>query len=282
MKKILIIIGTILGFALGAMLFGYIAEPEGEAAAADMVQPPTISAKQAILIDGKSGEVLFEKNADEKGYPASTTKIMTALVTLDICEQIGAGIDTTVKIPEEAVGVEGSSLYLKKGEERTLENLLYGVMLRSGNDGATALAAIMGGNTEHFVQLMNEKAEKLGCTGTNFVNPSGLYDDNHYTTARDLVTIAKEAMQNKIFREIVGAKSWEEYHNKNKTVFQYEGATGIKIGFTKMSGRTLVASSKRQDTELICVVLSDGNWFNDAYALMDYGYEVRGIEDEEK
>lgn len=282
MKKILIIIGTILGFALGAMIFGYVAEPEGKAAAADMVQPPTISAKQAILIDGKSGEVLFEKNADEKGYPASTTKIMTALVTLDICEQIGAGIDTTVKIPAEAVGVEGSSLYLKKGEERTLENLLYGVMLRSGNDGATALAAIMGGNTEHFVQLMNEKAEKLGCTGTNFVNPSGLYDDNHYTTARDLATIAKEAMQNKIFREIVGAKSWEEYHNKNKTVFQYEGATGIKIGFTKMSGRTLVASSKRQDTELICVVLSDGNWFNDAYALMDYGYEVRGIEDEEK
>lgn len=282
MKKILIIIGTILGFVLGLMIFGYMAEPAGKATAADMVQPPVVSAKQAILIDGKSGEVLFEKNADEKGYPASTTKIMTALVTLDICEEIGAPVDTLVKIPAEAVGVEGSSLYLKKGEERTLENLLYGVMLRSGNDGATALAAIMGGNVEHFVDLMNEKARKLGCTGTNFVNPSGLYDDNHYTTARDLSKIARCAMKNKTFRQVAGAKSWEEYQNKNKTVFQYDGATGIKIGFTKMSGRTLVASSKRQGTELICVVLSDGNWFNDAYALMDYGYEVRGIDDGKK
>ena len=143
MKKILIIIGTLLGFVLGLMIFGYMAEPAGKATAADMVQPPSISAKQAILIDGNSGEVLFEKNADEKGYPASTTKIMTALVTLDICEEIGAPVDTLVKIPAEAVGVEGSSLYLKKGEERTLENLLYGVMLRSGNDGATALASII-------------------------------------------------------------------------------------------------------------------------------------------
>ncbi|MCI5688988.1 MAG: D-alanyl-D-alanine carboxypeptidase [Emergencia sp.] len=282
MKKILIIIGTILGFVLGLMIFGYMAEPAGKATAADMVQPPSISAKQAILIDSKSGEVLFEKNADEKGYPASTTKIMTALVTLDICEEIGAPVDTLVKIPAEAVGVEGSSLYLKKGEERTLENLLYGVMLRSGNDGATALASIMGGNVEHFVDLMNEKARKLGCTGTNFVNPSGLYDENHYTTARDLSKIARCAMENKTFRQVAGAKSWEEYQNKNKTVFQYDGATGIKIGFTKMSGRTLVASSKRQGTELICVVLSDGNWFNDAYALMDYGYEVRGIDDGKK
>ena len=282
MKKILIIIGTILGFVLGLMIFGYMAEPTGKATAADMVQPPSISAKQAILIDSKSGEVLFEKNADEKGYAASTTKIMTALVTLDICEEIGAPVDTLVKIPAEAVGVEGSSLYLKKGEERTLENLLYGVMLRSGNDGATALASIMGGNVEHFVDLMNEKARKLGCTGTNFVNPSGLYDENHYTTARDLSKIARCAMENKTFRQVAGAKSWEEYQNKNKTVFQYDGATGIKIGFTKMSGRTLVASSKRQGTELICVVLSDGNWFNDAYALMDYGYEVRGIDDGKK
>ncbi len=279
MKKIFLITGILAGFILGLMIFGYIAEPVGKTTAADMVQPPAVSAKQAILIDGKSGEVLYEKNADEKGYPASTTKIMTALVTLDICEEIGAPVDTQVKIPTEAVGIEGSSLYLKKGEKRTLEDLLYGVMLRSGNDGATALAAIMGGNTEHFVALMNEKAQKLGCTGTNFVNPSGLYDDNHYTTARDLAKIARCAMKNKTFRKIVGAKSWEQYQNKNKTVFQYAGATGIKIGFTKMSGRTLVASSKRQDTELICVVLSDGNWFQDAYALMDYGYEIRGIDD---
>ncbi len=282
MKKILIAICVIAAFVLGLMIFGYVAEPAGKAASADMVRPPTVSARQAILMDGKTGEVLYEKNADERGYPASTTKIMTAAVALDICRQIDIGIETEVRIPEEAVGIEGSSLYLKAGETRTLEDLLYGVMLRSGNDGAVALAEILGGNTAHFVDLMNEKAKKLGCKGTQFVNPNGLYEDDHYTTARDLATISRYAMKNKTFRKIVSAKSWKDYHNKNKTVFQYQGATGIKIGFTKMSGRTLVASSSRGGTDLICVVLSDGNWFNDAYALMDYGYELRGIEDEEK
>lgn len=127
---------------------------------------------------------------------------------------------------------------------------------------------------------MNEKAEALGCTGTHFVNPSGLSDEEHYITARDLSTIARCAMENKTFRKVVKTKSWKEYTNKNKTVFQYEGATGIKIGFTKQAGRTLVASAKRQGVELICVVLSDGNWFNDAYSLMDYGFEVKGCNDE--
>lgn len=281
MKKFLLIAGIIAAFILGVMIFNYMAEPVSSAASAELAQPPSISAKQAILIDGKSGEVLYEKNADEKGYPASTTKIMTASVALDICRQIDADLKTEVKIPKEAVGVEGSSLYLKAGQTRTLEDLFYGVMLRSGNDGATALAAIMGGSVEHFVDLMNQKAEKLGCTGTHFVNPTGLYEDDHYTTARDLAMISQNAMKNKDFRRIVGAKSWGQYTNKNKTVFQYDGATGIKIGFTKMSGRTLVASSRKGGTELICVVLADGNWFNDAYALMDYGYELRGIDYEE-
>lgn len=275
MKKILLIAGIVLAFILGLMIFGYIAEPASSSAAADLPQPPSVSAKQAILIDAKTGETLFERKADEKGYPASTTKIMTALVTLDLCRELGVDMSQTVEIPPEAVGVEGSSLYLKKGETRTLENLLYGVMLRSGNDGATALAAVMGGNVEHFVELMNEKAQKLGCTDTHFVNPTGLYDEGHYTTARDLAVISRQAMKNKTFREIVGTKTFEEYTNKNKTVFQYEGATGIKIGFTKMSGRTLVASARQGGTEMICVVLSDGNWFNDAYALMDYGFEVK-------
>lgn len=283
MKKILIAICVIAAFALGLMIYGYIAEPAGQAASAsaqDLPQPPAVSARQAILIDGKTGEVLYEKNADEKGYPASTTKIMTAMLTLEICEKAGADIGQKVVIPAEAVGVEGSSLYLKKGEKKTIEELLYGVMLRSGNDGAAALAATMGGSVEHFVQLMNRRAEELGCTGTHFVNPSGLFDENHYTTARDLAKIARQAMKNETFRQVVKTKSWKEYYNKNKTVFQYEGATGIKIGFTKMSGRTLVASSSRQGESLICVVLADGNWFNDAYALMDYGYEVKGCDNE--
>lgn len=283
MKKILIAICMTAAFALGLMIYGYLADPAGQAAsvsAQDLPQPPAVSAGQAILIDGKTGEVLYEKNADEKGYPASTTKIMTAMLTLEICDEVGADIGQKVVIPEEAEGVEGSSLYLKKGEKKTIEELLYGVMLRSGNDGATALAATMGGNVKHFVQLMNQRAEELGCTGTHFVNPSGLFDEEHYTTARDLAKIARQAMNHETFRQIVKTKSWKEYYNKNKTVFQYEGATGIKIGFTKMSGRTLVASSERQGQSLICVVLADGNWFNDAYALMDYGYEVKGCDNE--
>lgn len=166
MKKILIVICIIAAFVLGLMIYGYMAEPAGQTASAESLpQPPTVSAKQAILIDGKTGEVLFEKNADEKGYPASTTKIMTAMLTLEICEEVGADIKQKVVIPEEAVGVEGSSLYLKKGDKMTIEELLYGVMLRSGNDGATALAATMGGNVDHFVQLMNERAEELGLHG---------------------------------------------------------------------------------------------------------------------
>lgn len=283
MKKFLIAVSVIAAFIFGLMIFGYVAEPAGKTAVSgSLPQPPSVSAEQAILIDGKTGEVLFEKNADEKGYPASTTKIMTAMLTLEICDEAGADISQKVVIPEEAVGVEGSSLYLKKGEKKTIEELLYGVMLRSGNDGATALAAAMGGNVKHFVRLMNEKAAALGCTGTHFVNPSGLFDEDHYTTARDLAKIARHAMKNKTFRQVVGTKSWKNYYNKNKTVFQYDGATGIKIGFTKMSGRTLVASSSRDGESLICVVLADGNWFNDAYALMDYGYEVKGCDKDEK
>lgn len=282
MKKILIIICIIVAFVLGLMIFGYIAEPASTATTASIGKPPTVSALQAILIDGKTGEVLYEKNADQKGYPASTTKIMTALVALDICKEMGISPKQKLVVPKEAVGVEGSSLYLKGGEKKTIEDLLYGVMLRSGNDGATALAATMGGNLDNFVKRMNEKARELDCKCTNFVNPSGLFDDNHYTTARDLATIAQCAMKDKTFRKVVGAKSWEQYTNKNKTVFQYEGATGIKIGFTKKSGRTLVASAKRKNVELICVVLSDGNWFNDAYALMDYGFQVKGCNDEKE
>lgn len=279
MKKILLILGILMAFSLGAMFFHYNSAPV-RVTSAEIKNPPEVSAKQAILIDAESGEVLFEKNADERGYPASTTKIMTAMVTLDLCRQIGADLKTEVKIPKEAVGVEGSSLYLRQGEKKTLEELLYGLMLRSGNDGAAALAKIMGGNQRHFVQLMNEKAEDLKCKDTHFVNPSGLFEVDHYTTARDLATISREAMKNKTFRKIAGAKSWGTYSNKNKTVYQYDGATGIKIGFTEKSGRTLVASAKREGTELICVVLSDSNWFHDAYRLMDYGFEMRGIENE--
>lgn len=270
---------------------------EKAAALAAAGQAPAISASTAILIDAKDGTVLFESGADEKQYPASTTKIMTALVALDVCEELEVSLDSEVSIPAEAQGVEGSSLYLKAGERVSLEELLHGLMLQSGNDAAVALAYAMGGNTDAFVALMNEKAAELGCTGTHFCNPNGLYDENHYTTARDLSTIARKAMENEDFRRIVAAKKWSSsqvrsqnddaalrpgqvaspartFVNKNKTVFQYDGGSGVKIGFTKASGRTLVASAERGGNAVIAVVLRAPDWFRDAYALMDYGFSI--------
>lgn len=281
MKKIILIIVILLAFVLGIMIFMYLAEPSSKVTTQDLQSVPSISARHAILIDGRTGEVLFEKDADTKAYPASTTKIITALTVLNLCELYDIDIQTEVTVPKEAAGVEGSSIYLKAGEKKTIENLLYGLMLRSGNDAAAALAICLGGNLDHFVEEMNRIASDLGCTGTSFVNPSGLFDENHYTTARDLARISQKAMGNDIFRQIVSVKQWENYFNKNKTVAQYQGGTGIKIGYTEKSGRTLVASASRGGEELICVVLSDPNWFNDAYALMDYGFALKGVKNDE-
>lgn len=256
------------------------AKPEpGETAPA--IAAPSVSAGAAILIDAEDGTVLYEKNADQKMYPASTTKIMTALVVLETLEELELGLDSEIIVPAEAQGVEGSSLYLKAGERMSVEELLYGLMLQSGNDSAVALAACVGGSAEHFVDQMNQRAAELGCRGTHFVNPNGLYDAEHYTNARDLAYIAREAMKREDFRKIVGSQRWSSegssartFVNKNKTVFQYEGGDGVKIGFTKASGRTLVSSASRDGHRVIAVVLNDGNWFQDAYALMDFGFAV--------
>ena len=281
MKKIMFAIGLMLAFVIGIMIYFYIAEPAGKATSESLPTVPAISAKQAILIDGETGETLFEKEAKERAYPASTTKIMTAMVVLELCRRYDIDIDTEITVPKEAIGVEGSSIYLKAGENRTIEELLYGMMLRSGNDAATALAVCMGGNEENFVKMMNDKAKELKCSGTHFTNPSGLYEENHYTTAADLAHIAQKAMENETFQKIAAAKSWGNYTNKNKTVFQYEGGSGIKIGYTEKCGRTLAASATRKGQSLICVVLNDSNWFNDAYALMDYGFAIKGVEKDE-
>lgn len=280
MKKILLIISLLAAFGLGVLVWLYQNDTVSKPTATEIPAIPTVSAKQAILIDGKTGECLYEKAADEKGYPASTTKIMTAIVVLDICREQNISLKEKITVPSNAEGVEGSSLFLKTGQVKTIENLLYGIMLVSGNDGATALASQMGGKTEYFVQRMNEKAEKIGCTGTHFDNPTGLFSENHYTTARDLANIARHAMKNDDFADIVRTRQYKNYYNKNKTIYQYEGGNGIKIGYTRKSGRTLVASSERNGTLLICVLLSDGNWFNDAYSLMDYGFNIKGCRDE--
>lgn len=240
-----------------------------------------ISAEQAFAgtIDAK-GEIkaIYEKNCDEKAYPASITKIMTAMLAIETLEKLHSPIDQEITVPDCAVGAEGSSIYLKKGEKISIEDLLYGMMLRSGNDAALALATIIGGDTENFVDMMNARAEELGCTNTHFMNPSGLFDDNHYTTARDMALITAAAMQNESFRKIVAAPEYTShrnesdylyFYNKNKTVHQYDGGNGVKIGYTKKSGRTLVASAERNGKTVICVVMNAPDWFNDAYMLMD-------------
>lgn len=241
-----------------------------------------VSAGQAILVDGNTGRVLYEKSADEKAYPASTTKIMTALITLECLEKYDSPIDQKVEIPQCAEGVEGSSVYLRAGEKISIEDLLYGLMLVSGNDSAVALAEIIGGSQENFVRMMNDKAEELGCTGTHFANPNGLFDEQHYTTVRDMAKISCAAMKNETFRKIAATSDWKAereestyltFHNKNRTISEFEGGSGIKIGYTRSSGRTLVASASRGDKMMIAVVMSAPDWFNDAYRLMEYGFE---------
>lgn len=243
-----------------------------------VIPEPEISAETAVLIDAASGRVLYDRRMDAHMYPASTTKIMTALIVLETMDP-----EEKITVSARAVSQEGSSIYLKDGEEILVKDLLYGMMLRSGNDAATAAAEGAAGSVEKFALLMNERAASLGLQNSNFTNPSGLQDENHYSTAYDLAMITREALKNDMFREIAAAKTYHAgregadaynyFCNKNKTVFQYEGATGVKIGYTMTAGRCLVASAEREGTELIAVVLNDHNWFEDAYRLMDYGFE---------
>lgn len=189
-----------------------------------------------VAMERQTQTVLHECNADARLPMASTTKIMTALIICEDCD-----LDMVVTVPDEAVGAEGSSIYLKRGEQIDIRDLLYGLMLRSGNDAAAALAIIHSGSIPAFAQEMNARARKLGAINTNFKNPSGLPDDEHYTTARDLCKIACTAMGNAAFRQIVGTKSWHgafrSYANKNKLLYNYEGATGIKTGYTIKAGQ---------------------------------------------
>lgn len=269
MRKMIIVLLIVLLSAFSMPAYG-----EQEAAAPQ--PPPGISAQTAIMIEAKSGEVLYEKNADEKAYPASITKILTALLAIE-----NGDLDKKVKISPNASGVEGSSIYLEVGEKIALRDLVYGLMLRSGNDAAIAISEEIGGSKDQFVAMMNNRAKELGAVNTHFANPNGLHDPDHYTTARDMALIAQAAMKNEEFRKVAAAKSWETnrgegkynyFYNKNKVVYQYDGGNGIKIGYTKAAGRTLVASSERDGMVLICVVMNAPNWFQDTYQLMDYAY----------
>ena len=230
-----------------------------------------LSARKAYALDAVSGRVLFEKDPCSQSLIASTTKIMTALV---VCEQ--CNVLDRMRIPKEAVGIEGSSMYLQEGEVLTIQELLYGLMLRSGNDAAVALAIYCGGTVEGFAELMNDKARNLGLKNTHFVNPNGLDAPDHYSCARDLAMLAAYAMENPIFYKTVSAKTvtlgQRQLTNHNKLLWRVEGADGVKTGFTKAAGRILVSSATREDRRIIVVTIDDGDDWNDHAALLNEGF----------
>lgn len=235
------------------------------------------SASSAILMEASSGRVLYAQNADEKMLIASTTKIMTALVALESC-----AVDDVVEIQQSHM-VEGSSMYLKPGEKLTLETLLYGLMLCSGNDAALAVADHCGPGVAAFVAKMNDKAAALGMLHSSFANPNGLDDENHYSTARDMATLAAYAMENETFARIVSTQSITiggcTMQNHNKLLAQYEGCIGLKTGYTRAAGRTLVSCAVQDGMKLIAVTLKDGNDWADHAALYDYGFATYHMED---
>ena len=262
---------------------------------------PDIASPSALLMDYSSGKILYEKNINEKRYPASLTKIMTAIIVLENCE-----LSDIATVSYDAV-MSLSSGYvtanLQVGEELTVEQLLYVLMVGSSNDAAIVLAEHVSGSVENFATLMNEKAKELGCTSTNFVNPNGVHDENHYSTAYDLALIAKYAMQNDTFRALVSTTSYtlpstNKYDREDRIFrttnsllqldnsdradnYYYKYATGIKTGFTTPAGNCLIASANKNNLELITVVLGAGQTkdglsqrYLDTLSLFDYGYNT--------
>ena len=234
------------------------------------------SAVSAVLLEGESGRVLYAQNADEERLIASITKIMTAVVAL---EHGDVNAPYTVTAEDMA---EGSSMYLTPGEELTLEELLYGLMLVSGNDAALAVAHCVAGDEASFVELMNETAARLGMTHTSFANPNGLDAEGHYSSAADMAKLAAYALKKEAFRRIVSTTSitiGERYlANHNKLLKLYDGCLGVKTGYTKAAGRTLVSAAERDGMTLVCVTLCDGDDWNDHVSLLDYGFSVCRME----
>lgn len=246
---------------------------------------PGINAESGILMDLNTGQILYEKNIHEKLAPASTTKILTALITLEKCK-----LDDKVVVGPKPPFEDGSKIYLIEGEEITVKDLLYAMMLESANDAALALAEHISGSKEEFAKLMNKRAAELGAKNSNFVNPNGLYVENHYTTAYDLAIIGKTAMENTIFKEIVATEYYEinptnkqpetrYIYNINRLVrgtkYKYEGADGIKTGYTTKSKNTIVASATRGNRKLIAVQLKSTNdLYEDTIKLLDYGFNA--------
>jgi D-alanyl-D-alanine carboxypeptidase (penicillin-binding protein 5/6) len=231
------------------------------------------SAASAILVDVNSGRVLYEQNADAKMLIASTTKIMTALVAIR-----EGNLSDVVTVDRETTLTEGSSMYLKEGEQLTLETLLYGLMLCSGNDAAVAIAGHVGGSQTGFVALMNEMAGELGMEHSSFANPNGLDHEDHYSTARDMARLACAAVQNETLVRIASTQTvtagGRTMTNHNKLLRYVDGCIGLKTGYTRAAGRTLVSCAERNGQRLVAVTLQDGNDWADHQALFEYGFSA--------
>ncbi len=237
----------------------------------------TVSAKACILTEAATGRILFEKNAQEKLPMASTTKIMTTLLTIE-----SGNLDAEFMVDNQAIHVEGSSMGLQENDIVTKRALCYGMLLPSGNDAANASAVAVAGSIPAFAELMNQRAAEIGMTRTCFVTPSGLEGTGHGASAADMALLTREALQNKTFREICcqaaakvkfGNPPYERtLYNSNKLLRMYDGVIGVKTGFTDEAGRCLVSACERDGVTLICVTLNDRDDWNDHMHLYDYGF----------
>ncbi len=234
-------------------------------------------AKSSIVMDVNTGRILYSNNPYQKLPMASTTKIMTVFLALE-----NGRLEDIVKVSKKASYQTGSSVYLREGDKMTLEDMLYCVMLRSGNDAAVATAEHISGSVEDFAKLMNKKAKEIGAKNTNFTNPHGLPDDNHYTTAYDLALITKEALKNNTFAKIVSSKNHtitkvisenKFLQNKNKMLWQYPGSDGVKTGYTAKAGKCLVSSASKDGWQILAVVLNAGDIWDSSTKLLDYGFK---------
>ena len=243
--------------------------------------PPPLEAQAAVLMDANTKVVLYERNAEKRMYPASTTKIMTFM----LAQKLGSP-DSIIAVSSSAAACEGSSLETNQGDRIKLGELLYGLMLVSGNDAAEAIAEHIAGSVPAFAKLMNQEALALGAQNTHFVNPHGLPNPKHYTTAHDLALITASALKNPEFYKITGTKSAKitflngkirTIKNTNKLLGNYPGLTGGKTGYTRAAGDCLVATAKRGGVELIAVVLNDDERWEDVKNLLDFGFAMKGV-----
>lgn len=242
------------------------------------VYPPQTGAESYAVIDGKSGGIICEKNSSARLPMASTTKIITAIIIIEEMPQ-----DMLLSVPKDATLAEGSSIYLKENEKLSVKDLLYGLLLESGNDAAITLAIGHSGSVEKFTQRMNEFVAELGLKNTMLANPHGLTAENHYTTAMDLSQITMYAMNNDTFRRIVSTKKYisqsndgkftRYFFNHNKLLTRYDGAIGVKTGYTKAAGRCLVSAATREDEMYICVTLNDKNDWSDHDSLLSHAFD---------